>query len=128
MYLSNYNTPVQQQVPAGTPGAYTQYLPFSNTYTGPSGSIGASYQLPGNNYVKINFAKSYRAPSIQELNSNALNAGANAYILGNTNLKPEQGYETDIAYGYNGKDIGFELDGFYNYISNFIFDDRTGEI
>jgi len=128
MYLLNYGTPQQQMVAAGTPGAYTQYSGFSDIYTGLSGSIGASYQLPGNNYVKLNFAKSYRAPSIQELNSNALNAGANAYIIGNTNLKPEQGYETDIAYGYNGKDVGFELDGFYNYISNFIFDDRTGEI
>jgi iron complex outermembrane receptor protein len=128
MYLSNYNTPEQQRVPAGTPGAYTQYNGFSDIYTAPSGSIGASYQLPGNNYVKINMARSYRAPSIQELNSNALNAGANAYILGNINLKAEQGYETDIAYGNNGKDISFEVDGFYNYINNFIFSDRTGAI
>jgi len=128
MYLTNYATPEQQMVPAGTPGAYLQYNAFGRIFTGISASIGASYQLPENNYVKINFAKSYRAPSIQELNSNARNAGANEYILGNTNLKAEQGYETDIAYGNNGRDISFELDGFYNYINNFIFSDRTGAV
>ncbi len=128
MYLLNYATSQQEEVPEGTPGAYTQYLGFHDIFNAPSGSIGASYQLPENNYVKINFARSYRAPSIQELNSNALNAGANAYVLGNINLKAEQGYETDIAYGNNGRDVNFEVDGFYNYINNFIFSDRTGAI
>ena len=128
MYLLNYGTPQQQEVPEGTPGAYTQYSPFHNTYTAPSGSIGASYQLPKNNYIKLNLARSYRAPSVQELNSNALNAGSNAYIIGNTHLKAEQGYEADLTYGYNGRDLNFEVDGFYNYINNFIFSDRLGSV
>jgi iron complex outermembrane receptor protein len=124
MYLLNYATPEQQIVPAGTPGAYTQYTAFHDIYTAPSGSIGASYQLPKNNYIKLNLARSYRAPSVQELNSNALNAGSNAYIIGNTHLKAEQGYEADLGYGYNGKDVNFEADGFINYIDNFIFQNR----
>ena len=45
MYLIHYNTPQQELVPAGTNGAYTQFLPFSHSYTGFSGSIGATYQL-----------------------------------------------------------------------------------
>jgi iron complex outermembrane receptor protein len=126
LYLANYFTPAQQEVPEGTPGAYTQFSPFSRTYTGFSGSIGATYQLPGHNYVKLNLAKSYRAPAINELSSNELNPGAFAYELGNINLKAEQGYEIDAAYGNNGQDINFEVDGFYNYINNFIFSDRLG--
>lgn len=124
MWLSNYNTVQQEQVPSGTPGAYEKYSGFSNVYIGFSGSIGASLQIPHNFYTKINFAKSYRAPSIQELNSNALNLGSNAYILGYPNLKAEQGYEADIAFGNNSKDENFEVDGFYNFINNFIFQDR----
>lgn len=124
MYLLNYGTPEQQMVPAGTPGAYTQYIGFHDVFTSPSGSIGFSYQLPKNNYIKLNLARSYRAPSVQELNSNALNAGSNAYIIGNTHLKAEQGYEADLGYGYNGKELNFEVDGFINYIDNFIFQDR----
>jgi iron complex outermembrane receptor protein len=126
MYLINYNTPEQQEVPAGIQEAYTQFLPFGHTYTGFSGSIGATYQLPGHNYVKLNLAKSYRAPAINELTSNELNPGAFAYELGDINLKAEAGYEVDVALGNNNRDINLEIDGFYNYINDFIFSDRLG--
>jgi iron complex outermembrane receptor protein len=115
-------------VPPGTPGSIVQFTGFNNTYTGASGSIGASYQLPGNNYVKLNISKSYRAPAINELTSNGLNIGSIAVQLGNINLKAEQGYQVDLAYGYNGKDVSVEADGFYNHISNFIFADRTDSV
>ncbi len=124
MYLQNYNTPEQQQVSAATTGSYTLFNGFNNVYTGLSASLGAAWQLPQNNYVKINIAKSYRAPSIQELNSNAMNGGENAFILGNTNLKAEQGYQVDVTYGNNGKDVSLEVGAFCNYISNFIFQER----
>jgi len=123
MYLANYDTHDQAIVPAGTPGAYMQFPQFSHTYTGFSGSIGASYQLAGQNYVKLNIAKSYRAPAINELTSNELDP-SNMFKLGDPNLKAEQGYEVDVAYGNNGKDVSFEVDGFFNFIHNFIFSDR----
>ena len=115
-------------VPVGTPGSQVQFAGFNNNYTGPSGSIGASYQLPAGNYVKLNISKSYRAPAINELTSNGLNIGSNAIQLGNINLKAEQGYQVDVAYGYSGDDVSFEADGFYNHISNFIFADRTDSV
>ncbi|HEV2478923.1 MAG TPA: TonB-dependent receptor [Puia sp.] len=112
-------------VPEGAPGSSVQFTGFDNTYSGWSGSIGASYQLPHDQYVKFNVAKSFRAPAINELTSNGLNIGSNAFQLGNINLKAEEGYQADLAYGYRGKDLSFELDGFYNHISHFIFADRT---
>jgi iron complex outermembrane receptor protein len=115
-------------VPIGTPGSAVQFTGFNNKYSGLSGSIGASYQLPDNNYVKLNVSKSYRAPAINELTSNGLNIGSNLVQLGNRNLKAEQGYQVDLAYGYDGKDVSAEADGFYNHISNFIFADRTDSL
>ena len=115
-------------VPDGTPGSAVQFTGFNNTYAGWSGSIGASLQLPRGQYIKLNVAKSFRAPAINELTSNGLNIGSNAFQLGNINLKPEQGYQIDLAYGYSGRDISFELEGFYNHIGNFIFADRTDSI
>ena len=126
MYLAGYNTPAQEEVSMGTAGAYTQFPSFGQTYTGFSGSLGGSYQLGGRHYVKLNLARSYRAPAINELTSNELNPGAFAYELGNVNLKPEEGYELDVAYGHNGRDVSFEADGFYNHVSRFIFSDRLG--
>ncbi len=124
MSLNNAGNVVQP----GTPGSIVQFTGFNNTYSGLSGSIGASYQLPDDNYVKLNISKSYRAPAINELTSNGLNIGSNAVQLGNINLKAEQGYQVDFAYGYNGSDVSLEADGFYNHISNFIFADRTDSI
>ena len=115
-------------VPAGTPGSAVQFTGFNNTYSGFSGSIGASYQLPAGNYIKLNVSKSYRAPAINELTSNGLNIGSNLVEVGNINLKAEQGYQADLAYGYNGKDLSLEADGFYNRINNFIFADRTDSL
>jgi iron complex outermembrane receptor protein len=127
MYLANYATPQQQQVPAGTPGTVTQFPNFNRTFTGTSASFGASYLLPKHNYIKLNFAKSFRAPSISELTSNELDP-ANIFRLGDANLKPESGYEADIAYGNNGRDISFEVDGFANYIQNFIFPTKLASV
>jgi iron complex outermembrane recepter protein len=127
MWLSNYSISSQEQVAPNTPGAYEQFPPFSQTYNGFSGSIGATYQLPDHNYLKVNLARSYRAPAINELTANELDP-ANVFKIGDPNLKAEQGYEVDVAYGNNGRDVGFELDGFYNHISNFIFADRLGSV
>jgi iron complex outermembrane receptor protein len=128
MYLLNSGTPQQTVVSANTPGAEIQFEGFNNTYSGWSGSVGTSYQLPANNYLKLNISKSFRAPAINELTSNGQNIGSNAVQLGNINLKPEQGYQIDLAYGNNGRDVSFELDGFYNHINNFIFGDRTDSV
>jgi iron complex outermembrane recepter protein len=105
-----------------------QFTGFNNTYSGWSGSIGASYQLPHGQYVKFNVAKSYRAPAINELTSNGLNIGSNAIQLGSIHLKAEQGYQFDLAFGVNGSDISLEVDGFYNHLSHFIFADRTDSV
>src|SRR6202000_3076587 len=113
MWLGNAGTTQQVIVAAGTSGAALQFPGFNNRYTGPSGSIGAAYQLPGDQYLKLNLAKSYRAPAINELTSNGLNIGSNAVQLGNLNLKAEQGYQIDLAYGYDGESLSLEADGFY---------------
>ncbi|HTA82321.1 MAG TPA: TonB-dependent receptor [Bacteroidia bacterium] len=124
LYLLNPATPNQQIVPEGTPDAYRNFQGFNTNYNGFSASIGGSYQLPDNNYVKINLAKSYRAPAITEIGENGVHPGTGNFEIGDPSLKPESGYEADLTFGSNGRDIGFEIDGFYNDITNFIFASR----
>jgi iron complex outermembrane recepter protein len=124
LFLLHPGISSQVEVPAGTPNADTNFTGFKTTYSGFSGSLGASYQLPGNSYVKANIAKSYRAPAITEAGENGIHPGTSNYEIGDPGLKPESGYEADVAFGNNGKDINFEIDGFYNYIQNFIYANR----
>ncbi len=126
MYLAYDNTGSQEIVPASAQGVgpvYTQFPALNRTFNGTSASIGGSYQLPYKNYIKLNFAKSYRAPSILELASNEADP-AQMYKQGDPNLKGEQGYEADAGYGFRGADFDFEADCFYNFINNFIFATR----
>jgi iron complex outermembrane receptor protein len=124
MYLANYGLPNQTEVPRGTPGEWVQFLPFNRSFSGFSGSLGATFQLTHNYYLKLNLAKSFRAPAINELTSNDDGLGEAGYILGNPDLKPEEGFQTDLIFGENGKNINYEVDGFCNYINNFIFYNR----
>jgi len=124
LYLLYPGTSSQIEVPEGTPNAYPNFKGFEKSYTGFSGSIGASYQLPQEWYIKANVAKSYRAPAITEIGENGVHPGTADFEIGDPNLKPEAGYETDIAFGNNGKEINFEVDGFANYIQNFIYANR----
>lgn len=126
MYLAYDNTSSQMEVSQNAQGVgpiYTQFPALNRSFTGLSGSFGATYQLPDNNYIKANISKTYRAPSILELMSNETDP-ANEYKQGDINLNGEAGYEVDVAYGNNGRDVSFEVDGFYNIIHNFIFADR----
>lgn len=126
IYLAYANTGSQEIVGQNAQGVgnlYTQFPALNRTFNGTSASIGGSYQLPDNNYVKLNFAKSYRAPSILELASNQADP-AQMYKQGDPALNGEAGYEADLGYGFRGKDFDFEADGFYNFINNFIFADR----
>jgi iron complex outermembrane receptor protein len=128
LYLINPATSEQQVVPAGTPGAYQNFSGFTAAYNGFSGSLGAAYQLSISDYIKANIAKSYRAPAITEIGENGVHPGTSNFEIGDPNLKPESGYEADVAFGSNGKDVAFEVDGFYNDITNFIFAARLSGV
>ncbi len=121
MYDVHNKTASQALVPEGTTGANQLFAPAAQSFGGTSASLGGTYSLPGNNYLKLNVAKSYRAPSIPELEENRVDPSLNEYVIGDGKLKAEGGYEADLVFGSNGRNFDLEADGFFNYIKNFIF-------
>lgn len=103
------------------PNAYHQFAAFNSTFTGISGSIGASYQFTENIYTKVNASRGFRAPSIGELAANGVHDGTIRYEIGDPKLKAENSLQLDYAMGVNYEHINAELDLFSNNISNFIF-------
>ncbi len=101
--------------------SYHQFTKFSSTFSGISGSIGATYQFSEMVYVKLNAAKGYRAPNISEVGANGEHEGTGRYEIGNQNLKAENSLQFDAAVGINTEHITFEMDAFHNSIDNFIF-------
>lgn len=111
------------QVPeaATGPGAFHEFQGFSTTFSGASGSLGATYNANNGFYLKANIARGFRAPNVAECAANGVHDGTVVWELGDHNLKPETSLEEDFSIGMNTKDVNFQVDLFANYINNFIY-------
>jgi iron complex outermembrane receptor protein len=109
------------QASATDSGAYQQFAAFHSTFTGVSGSIGASYQISKSFFTKLNLSRGYRAPNIAELSANGVHEGTVNYIIGIPTLRAENSLQIDYALGYQSKHITAEIDLFSNFINNYIF-------
>lgn len=101
--------------------SYHKFEAFKSTFSGITGSIGATYQFNKLLYMKANAARGFRAPNIAELGSNGLHDGTIRYEIGDAKLKAETSTQLDAALGINTDHLTIELDVFSNTIENFIF-------
>jgi iron complex outermembrane recepter protein len=102
-------------------GSIHRFTAFKTTFTGVSGSVGATWQISKTLFTKLNISRGYRAPNIAELGSNGVHDGTVRYEIGDPNLKAESSLQFDYALGLNTEHISAELDIFDNAIDNFIF-------
>lgn len=94
---------------------------FHSQFNGISGSIGAACQINNILYTKLNFSKGFRAPNIAEISANGVHEGTVQYLIGSSNLKPENSYQIDYAFGINSEHVNLEIDVFYNHVANYIY-------
>jgi iron complex outermembrane receptor protein len=111
----------QVPIAANTPGGVHEFTGFTTNFSGMSGSFGAVYNFTKNIYIKGNVARGYRAPNVAECAANGVHDGTVVWELGDNTLKPETSLEEDISFVVNTKNLRLELDGFHNYISDFIY-------
>jgi iron complex outermembrane receptor protein len=116
-----YLNAVGEQTTGSEPGTFHQFTAFKSTFTGVSGSIGATYQFSENVFTKLNVSRGFRAPNIAEISANGVHEGTINYILGVPTLKAENSMQFDYAIGVNTHHISAEIDLFSNNINNFIF-------
>ena len=101
--------------------ATQKFKAFSTSFSGVSGSLGATYQFSEKLFSKLNISRGFRAPNIAELGANGVHEGTIRYELGNANLKPETSLQIDAELGLNTEHVSFEIDFFNNRIKDFIF-------
>jgi iron complex outermembrane receptor protein len=94
---------------------------FNKQYANFSGSAGLTYAASKNVNLKFNIARAFRAPSIPELSSNGAHEGTIRYEYGNRNLNSEISTQFDAAVTLNREHFSFNLAGYYNHFSNFIY-------
>jgi iron complex outermembrane recepter protein len=111
----------QEPVASTAPNAFHEFEGFTTNFNGVSGSIGASYALNNNLYIKANIARGWRAPNVAEAGANGVHDGTVVYEIGDHTLNPETSLEEDFTFGMNSKDVDFEINAFNNSIDKFIY-------
>jgi len=98
-----------------------EYNSYDYTYNNISGSVGAIYKPNDKLTTRVNFGMAWRPPNVSELFSDGLHHGAAAVEYGDTNLIAEKAYNTILAVDYVNKGFLLQVEGYYNYINNFIY-------
>ncbi len=91
-------------------------LDFNNV----SGSIGVNVPLADDVSLGLSAARAFRAPTVEELFSNAFHAAAGTYDVGNPELRSEtnQGFDAVLRAGNNR--VTAQISGYVNRIHNYI--------
>ena len=98
---------------------------INKPYNNFSFSSGLNYQITETLLVRTNFASAHRTPNIAELTQNGPHGIY--YEIGNENLKTQVNYEPDISFHLHLQKFIFEMSGFYNYLTDYIYLQKTNE-
>ena len=105
-----------------------QFADVTRTFDTVSGSLGASYRVAGDWRIGVNLSRTVRAPSAEELFANGPHAGTEAFEIGNPDFRTERSWGVEGVLKGGGPGYTFEASAYHNWFSNFIYEDRTGEI
>jgi len=109
---------------ADTAGADFHFDNYSHTFSGFTGSIGATYNFTEQFSVKANLSRGFRAPNIAEIGANGVHPGTGIYQMGSGDFKPEFSLQEDLGMAYTSRYVAATLSVFNNEISNYIYNQR----
>lgn len=105
-------------------GASQVFSSYKKTFSGVTGSIGATYNFSDRFSVKANLARGFRAPNISEISSNGVHPGTNIYQLGNDHFQPEFSLQEDLGFVFSSRYAVVQLNLFNNSIHNYIYNQK----
>jgi len=110
----------------GFDGEESYRAPLNKQYGSFSGSVGATCNVSDEWLFRTNIASAFRTPNLAELTSNGPHE--TRYELGEESLVPEKSLEIDLSLHFHKSNVTFDLAGFYNSISNYIFISPTSRL
>ena len=99
-------------------GSQKSYVPIS-------GSASALWDIGNHHQFSLAFTHSERAPQIQELFSNGFHHATRSYERGDALLRKELSENLDLTYRFNDEWVSAEFNLFHNWVSNYIFQQRS---
>ena len=86
-----------------------------------SGNVGVVFMPASTVSLTLNVGRAWRAPTLFELFANGPHIGEARYELGDSTLKPEVGGDVDLGLRWNVRRVRFEVSGYYNRLSDYIY-------
>ena len=93
-----------------------------------SGSVGLSVPLSPNLSANVSAARAFRAPTVEELYSDAFHAATGAYELGDPDLDVETNSGLEAVLRAQSERVNAQLSAFYNRIDNYIYPRFNGQV
>ena len=122
----DYNKIQTRPDPQSTDPAF-QTLNASRLSNALTASLGAIQQLTSQLTGSVSLARSFRAPTVQELFANGLDAPSGTYTIGTPGLGPETGLGADASLKGNFANASFEISPYVNSISHYIYGFLRGD-
>lgn len=108
--------------------SHPEFFDGSRTFNTFSAALGGAYDLVQGVKLALNASHTERAPSAEELFANGPHAGTSAFEVGDPDLKTERVWAVEGILRANLGEVRFEGSLFHNWYSNFVYEDRTGQI
>jgi len=90
-------------------------------------SFGAIQKLTSELTGSFSLSRSFRAPTVQELFANGLDAASGTYSIGSASLGPETGFGIDAGLHGHYPRVAFDLTPYANFISDYIYGFLRGD-
>ncbi len=94
--------------------------PRSLDFTAFSGSVGLTLPITHTASLALSAARAFRAPSVEELFSNAFHAAAGTFDVGNPDLKPETNNGVEAVYRIQSGKVDAQFATYYSSIANYV--------
>lgn len=104
-----------------------QTLDESRQHSAFTASLGAIQQFGSKVIGSVSVARSFRAPTVQELFANGLDAPSGTYSIGTASLKPESGLGVDASVKADFGTAKVELSPYLNVIDHYIYGFLRGD-
>jgi len=101
--------------------------PRSRDFNSWSGSIGITLPILQHMSLGVSAARAFRAPTVEELFSNAFHAAAGTYDRGNPNLVTEVSQGLDGVLRIQSGKVNAQLAGYYNRINDYVHVNIVGD-
>lgn len=104
-----------------------QTLNVSRLSNALTASLGAIQQFTPRVAGSLSLARSFRAPTVQELFANGLDAASGTYTVGSAELEPETGFGADASLKGDFANASFEISPYVNSIRHYIYGFLRGD-